>query len=119
MLQEIGEGFETLHRSGFEIDLRQVAELWVHGSVVRSWLLELLAKALAEEGKDLGAITPFIEESGTGRWIAKHALKRGISLPVVTLALYERFASQSDERFAQKVVAALRNQFGGHPVRRS
>ena len=78
--------------------------------VVRSWLLELLAKALAEEGNDLGALAPFIEESGTGRWTAEYALSRGISLPVITLALYERFA--------HKVVAALRNQFGGHSVHR-
>ena len=119
MLQGIGEGFETLVGSDFDIDLRRVADLWTHGSVVRSWLLELLAKALAEEGNDLGAIAPFIEESGTGRWTAEYALKRGISLPVITLALYERFASQTQERFTHKVVAALRNQFGGHAVRRS
>lgn len=118
MLQGIGEGFETLLRSDFEIDLRQVADLWTHGSVVRSWLLELLAKALGEEGNDLGALAPFIEESGTGRWTAEYALSRGISLPVITLALYERFASQTEERFAHKVVAALRNQFGGHSVHR-
>jgi 6-phosphogluconate dehydrogenase len=119
MLQAIGEGFETLLGSDFDIDLRRVADLWTHGSVVRSWLLELLAKALGEEGNDLGAIAPFIEESGTGRWTAEYALKRGISLPVITLALYERFASQTQERFTHKVVAALRNQFGGHAVRRS
>jgi 6-phosphogluconate dehydrogenase len=118
MLQGIGEGFETLSRSEFEIDLRQVAELWGQGSVVRSWLLELLARALGQEGNKLDLIAPFIEESGTGRWTAEYGLSRGISLPAITLALYERFASQTGDRFAHKVVAALRNQFGGHPVRR-
>jgi 6-phosphogluconate dehydrogenase len=118
MLQGIGEGFETLSRSEFEVDLRQVADLWSHGSVVRSWLLDLLARALGEEGNTLGSIAPFIEESGTGRWTAEYGLSRGISLPVITQSLYERFASQSREQFAHKVVAALRNQFGGHPVRR-
>ena len=118
MLQGIAEGFEALSRSDFEIDPAQVAELWGHGSVIRSWLLELLARALGEEGNTLGTIAPFIEESGTGRWTAEYGLSHGISMPVITLALYERFASQTGDRFAHKVVAALRNQFGGHPVRR-
>ena len=118
MLQGIAEGFETLSRSDFDIDPAQVAELWGHGSVIRSWLLELLVRALGEEGNTLGTIAPYIEESGTGRWTAEYGLSHGISMPVITLALYERFASQTGERFAHKVVAALRNQFGGHPLRR-
>jgi len=118
MLQGIGEGFEALSRSEFELDLRQVAELWNHGAVVRCWLLELLTGALENEGNALASIAPFIEESGTGRWTAEYALAKGIPLPVITLALYERFASQSGSGFARRVVAALRNRFGGHAVRR-
>lgn len=118
MLQGIAEGFETLSRSDFDIDPAQVAALWGHGSVIRSWLLELLVRALGEEGNTLGTIAPYIEESGTGRWTAEYGMSHGISMPVITLALYERFASQTGERFAHKVVAALRNQFGGHPLRR-
>jgi 6-phosphogluconate dehydrogenase len=117
MLQGIGEGFELLGRSDFGIDLRQVAELWGQGSVVRSWLLELLAAALGQDGNELETIAPFIEESGTGRWTAEYGLSHGIALPAMTLALYERFASQTEDRFAHKVIAALRGQFGGHPVR--
>jgi 6-phosphogluconate dehydrogenase len=118
VLQGVAEGFETLSCWDFEIDSRQVAELWGQGSVVRSWLLELLARALGEEDNTLGTIAPFIGESGSGRWTAEYGLRRGIAVPDITLALYERFASQAGERFAHKLVAALRNQFGGHPLRR-
>jgi 6-phosphogluconate dehydrogenase len=118
MLQAIGEGFEALGRSEFELDLHQVAELWNHGAVVRCWLLELLAGALEEEGNALASIVPYIDESGTGRWTAQYALEQGIPLPAITLALYERFASRSGSDFARRAVAVLRNRFGGHAVRR-
>ncbi len=118
MLEAIGEGFEALRRSELDVDLGQVADLWAHGSVIRSWLLELLARAFDQEGEDLAGIAPYVEESGTGRWTAQYALERGIPMPNITQALFERFASQLDERFSYKVIAALRNQFGGHAVHR-
>lgn len=118
MLEAIGEGFEALESSDFDLDLRQIAELWTRGSVIRSWLLELLARAFREEGGDLEAIAPFVEESGTGRWTTLWAVEQGVPVPAIAQALFERFASQRDDRFSHKVVAALRNQFGGHAVRR-
>jgi len=118
MLEAIGEGFEAIRRSPFDVDPGRVADLWTHGSVIRSWLLELLARAFDQEGEDLAGIAPYVEESGTGRWTAQYALEQGIPMPNITQSLFERFASQIDERFSYKVIAALRNQFGGHAVRR-
>ena len=119
MLEAIGEGFEGLRRSDFDLDLAQIARLWTHGAVIRSWLLELLAGAFDQEGDGLAEIAPYVEESGTGRWTAEYALAAGVPMPTITHSLYERFASQIDDRFSHKVIAALRNQFGGHAVRRS
>jgi 6-phosphogluconate dehydrogenase len=116
MLQSIGEGFECLARSDFDLDLRQIADLWQHGAVVRSWLLELLSRAFEEEGNDLDAIAPYVDDSGMGRWSVEYAVDQAIPLTVITQALYERFASRLEERFSAKVIAALRNQFGGHAV---
>lgn len=116
MLQAIGEGFEALHGSDFDLDLKQVAELWQHGAVVRSWLLELLGNALEEEGNDLARIADWVDDSGMGRWSVDYAVDSALPLPAITLALYERFASRQEERFSAKVIAALRNQFGGHAV---
>jgi 6-phosphogluconate dehydrogenase len=116
MLQAVGEGFECLRRSEFDIDLRQVAELWQHGAVVRSWLLELLGRALAEEGNALDRIGDQVDDSGTGRWAIEYAVERGIPVPAFSVALYERFDSRLPKRFAHQVIAALRNQFGGHRV---
>lgn len=119
MLEAIGEGFEGMASSEFDLDLQQIAELWTHGSVVRSWLLELLARAFDREGNALKRIAPFIDDSGTGRWTAEFALREGVPMPNITLALFERFASRREDRFSHKVIAALRNQFGGHEVRRT
>lgn len=118
MLEALGEGFECLQRSEFELDLAQIAELWRHGAVVRSWLLDLLARAFATEGSDLERIGAYIDDSGTGRWSVAYALEHAIPIPVITQALYARFASRTDEPFAAKVIAALREQFGGHAVHR-
>lgn len=118
MLQAIGEGFEGLRRSEFDLDLQQVAELWTHGSVIRSWLLELLAKAFDEEGDGLERIGPHVDDSGTGRWTSEYALREGIPMPTITLSLFERFASRLEDRFAYRVIAALRHEFGGHAVSR-
>ena len=117
MLQALGEGFECLQRSDFDLDLKQIADLWQHGAVVRCWLLELLGRALDEEGNELEGIAPYVDDSGMGRWSVEYAVSNAIPLTNITQSLYERFASRLDERFSAKVIAALRNQFGGHAVR--
>ena len=119
MLQALGEGFECLQRSDFGIDLPKVAQLWQHGSVVRSWLLMLLGRALEEHGGNLAEIGDRIEDSGTGRWTIEYAVERGIPLPAISTAVFERFDSQIQTRFAHQVIAALRQQFGGHRVDRA
>lgn len=118
MLQSIGETFDCLKQSEFAINLQQVARLWANGSVVRCWLLELLAEAFQQEGNDLARIADYVEDSDTGRWTAHYAIDHAIPLPTITQSLYERFASRQDLRFSNQVIAALRNQFGGHVVQR-
>ncbi|MFQ5689215.1 MAG: phosphogluconate dehydrogenase (NAD(+)-dependent, decarboxylating) [Gemmatimonadota bacterium] len=117
MLEAIGEGFECLGRSDFDLDLRQIAELWGHGSVVRCWLLELLVAALGEQGNALEHIRGYVDDSGTGRWTVDYALEKAIPVPAISTALYERFDSRLEERFSHRVIAALRKQFGGHAVK--
>jgi 6-phosphogluconate dehydrogenase len=117
LMQAYAEGFDLMHASEFDLDLGAIAELWRHGSVVRSWLLDLLARAL-EEDPGLEGIRGYVEDSGEGRWTIEQALEHAVPLHVITAALYARFASREDESFAAKVNAALRNQFGGHAVRR-
>jgi len=116
LMQAYAEGFELMRASEFDFDLAAVAELWRHGSVVRSWLLDLLARALSED-PDLAGIKGYVEDSGEGRWTVEEAVNSAVPLHVITAALYARFASRQDESFAAKVNAALRNQFGGHAVR--
>jgi 6-phosphogluconate dehydrogenase len=118
LIQAYGEGFHLLRASEFELDLREVAELWRHGSVVRSWLLDLLARAL-EGDPGLEAIRGYVEDSGEGRWTVQQAIEQAVPLHVITAALYARFASREEESFAAKVSAALRQQFGGHAIKRS
>ena len=117
MLQALGEGFECLERSEFNLDLTQIAGLWEHGAVVRSWLLSLLGRALQEEGNALEDIADYVDDSGTGRWTVEYALAQAIPVPAISVALYERFDSRVKKRFAHQVIAALRKQFGGHAVR--
>lgn len=117
MLQGIGEAFECMYRSDFNIDLEQVSNLWTHGAVVRSWLLELAARAFKEEGNSLENIASYVDDSGTARWTSEYAIKNSIPVPAITIALYERFASRLENPFSAKVIAALRNQFGGHKVK--
>jgi 6-phosphogluconate dehydrogenase len=119
VLASLGEGFECLERAELDLDLGQIAELWRHGSVIRSWLLDLLAATFKSEGNGLERIGAYVDDSGTGRWSVAYALERAIPIPVITQALYERFDSRLDERFSAKVIAALRLQFGGHAVRRA
>ena len=116
LLQAYGEGFEILRSSAFELDLQQVASLWRNGSVVRSWLLDLLASALERE-PDLASVRGYVEDSGEGRWTVLAAIDQEVPAPVTALSLFARMASRQDESFAAKVIAALRREFGGHAVR--
>jgi 6-phosphogluconate dehydrogenase len=118
LMQAYAEGFELMHASDYKIDIGAVAGLWNHGSVVRSWLLELAARALAEDA-DLSALKGYVEDSGEGRWTLHEAIDRGVPLPVMTAALFTRFRSRADNPFAERMLAALRNQFGGHAVKKS
>ena len=118
MMQSFAEGFEIMNASEFDLDLRQLAALWQHGSVVRSWLLELLERALAED-PGLAGIRGYVEDSGEGRWTVQAAIDERVPAPVITASLFARFASRQDESFAAKVNAALRNQFGGHAVKQT
>jgi 6-phosphogluconate dehydrogenase len=117
MLQAIGEGFECLHASDWDLDLQQIASVWSHGSVIRSWLMELTEKAFGEEGNDLEAIGAYVDDSGTGRWTVDYALEKAVPVPAIAQALFSRFDSRTEDRFAFKTIAALRNQFGGHAVK--
>lgn len=117
LLQAYAEGFELLHASPFELDLRGVAELWKHGSVVRSWLLELLERAYAAEGQELERISGWVGDSGEGRWTVETALDLDVPAPVITLALLARFRSRQPDSYAGQVISALRNQFGGHEMK--
>ena len=116
LLQAYGEGFEILEKSAYEYDLGQIAELWCHGSVVRSWLLELLVLAFRDD-PGLKDIRGYVDDTGEGRWTVAAAIDENVPAPVITLSLLARMASRQDESFSAKVVAALRNQFGGHAVK--
>jgi 6-phosphogluconate dehydrogenase len=117
LLQAYAEGYEILHHSeDFHLDLRQIAAVWNHGSVVRSWLNELAERAFADSA-DLADIRGYVDDSGEGRWTVQEAIDRNVPAPVITLSLLMRFASRQDESFSAKVIAALRNQFGGHAVK--
>jgi 6-phosphogluconate dehydrogenase len=116
MLAAYGEGFEILEKSEFTYDLHQLAELWLHGSVVRSWLLELAELAFKEDPM-LKDIRGYVDDSGEGRWTVQAAIDENVPAPVITMSLLSRFVSRQDESFSAKVIAALRNQFGGHAVK--
>ena len=117
LMQSYAEGFELLRSSpDFDIDIAQVSELWRHGSVVRSWLLDLAARALADE-PNLESVADYVEDSGEGRWAIETALDNAVPTPTIALAVMARFRSRQDESFAARVLAALRREFGGHAVR--
>jgi 6-phosphogluconate dehydrogenase len=118
LMQAYAEGFELMHESDFKIDLGAVAALWNHGSVVRSWLLELASRALTEDA-DLSGLRGYVEDSGEGRWTVQEAIDSGVPLPVTSAALFTRFRSRTDNPFSERLLAALRNQFGGHAVKKS
>jgi 6-phosphogluconate dehydrogenase len=118
MMQAYAEGFDILKAKGdFQLDLQQIAEIWRFGSVIRSWLLDLTAQAL-EENPDLDGIKGWVADSGEGRWTVFESIDLDIPAPVITAALQARFASRIEENFAAKILAAMRNQFGGHAVKK-
>jgi 6-phosphogluconate dehydrogenase len=119
MMQAYAEGFALFDQCEFELDNAKIAHLWMKGSVVRSWLCELAANAFEQEGNDLAEIAPYVEDSGEGRWTVESAIDLRIATPVITTSLYERFSSRGQNAFAAKVNAALRNQFGGHAIKKS
>jgi 6-phosphogluconate dehydrogenase len=118
IMQAYAEGFELMHESDYDLDMAKISNLWRQGSVVRSWLLDLAALAFEQEGNDLADIRGWVADSGEGRWTVFDAIDKSVPAPVITAALFARFASRQDESYAAKVNAALRNQFGGHAVER-
>ena len=119
MMQAYAEGFSILkHKKEFSLDLAQVAELWRTGSVVRSWLLDLTARALHDD-QDLSSIAPYVSDSGEGRWTVTEAIDLDVPAPVITLSLIQRLRSRDSESFTDRLLSALRNQFGGHAVKKS
>ncbi len=116
LMQAYAEGFEILEHSDFELDLHQISEVWRHGSVIRSWLLDLAARAL-EEDPTLGKVAPWVDDSGEGRWTVEEAIQLAVPAPVIASALFARFASRDEDSFGLKMLAALRHQFGGHATK--
>jgi 6-phosphogluconate dehydrogenase len=116
MLQAYAEGFEILEASQFDLALRRIASLWNHGSVVRSWLLELAERAFAKD-PDLSQLRGYVDDSGEGRWTVFEAINEDVAAPTIAASLFARFVSRQDDSFAMRVIAALRNEFGGHAVK--
>jgi 6-phosphogluconate dehydrogenase len=117
LMQAYAEGFELMSESDYGLDLAAIARLWTHGSVVRSWLLELTADALGAN-PELGGLKPWVEDSGEGRWTVNDAVEKAVPTPVITAALFARFRSRRESSFADRLLAALRHAFGGHAVHR-
>ena len=118
MMQAFAEGFEIMKsKEDLHLDVHQISEIWQVGSVVRSWLLELISNALAEDA-DLSTIKPWVADSGEGRWTVTEAIDLDIPAPVITLSLMMRFVSRQDNSYSAKLLAAMRNQFGGHEIKR-
>lgn len=117
MMQAYAEGFELMSKSDYHLDLGKIADLWMHGSVVRSWLLELTVEALKQDPK-LEGLKGYVQDSGEGRWAIMDALDKDVPVPTLTAALFTRFRSRQQESFAERLLAAMRNAFGGHAVRR-
>jgi 6-phosphogluconate dehydrogenase len=118
MMQAYAEGFDLFDKSEFELDNAKIAHLWMQGSVVRSWLCELAARAFEQEGNDLAELSPYTADSGEGRWTLEDAMAKDVPTPVLSASLYARFYSRGNGEFTGKVLAALRNQFGGHAVQK-
>jgi 6-phosphogluconate dehydrogenase len=117
MMQAYAEGFALMqHKTDFNLDLAQVAKAWQHGSVVRSWLLDLSADALGRNPQ-LEGIAPYVEDSGEGRWTVAEAIDLDVPAPVITLSLLERLRSREKNSFSDRLLAAMRNEFGGHAIK--
>jgi 6-phosphogluconate dehydrogenase len=119
LMQAYAEGFEVMEHSEFGLDLQQIAGIWRYGSVVRSWLLELLHDAFDRHGAKLADIAPYVEDSGEGRWTIHEGMVENVPTPVIAAALFARFASRDEQNYSAKVTAALRNEFGGHVVKKA
>jgi 6-phosphogluconate dehydrogenase len=118
LMQAYAEGFSIMkHKKELGLDLHQVAEIWRHGSVVRSWLLDLTAAAL-EKNPEMAGIAPYVEDSGEGRWTVAEAIDLDVPAPVITLSLLERLRSRDSDSYSDKLLAAMRNEFGGHAIRK-
>jgi 6-phosphogluconate dehydrogenase len=117
LMQAYAEGMEVMEHSEYDLDLHQISGIWRYGSVVRSWLLELLHAAFEQHGSKLEDIAPYVEDSGEGRWTIDEAMKENVPVPVIAASLFARFASRDEIKFSARVAAALRNQFGGHAIK--
>ena len=117
LMQAYAEGFEIMHASDYTLDLAAISDLWMQGSVVRSWLLELAARAFKTNGQDLERLKGWVADSGEGRWTVQEAIDKDVPAPVITLSLLTRFRSRQEDSYGAKVLAALRNEFGGHEVK--
>jgi 6-phosphogluconate dehydrogenase len=117
LMQAYAEGFELLHKSEYGLDMAQIANLWGEGSVVRSWLLELAARAFDADGNDLSELEGYVNDSGEGRWTLESGIDHDVPMPALTAALFARFSSRGNADYTARLLAALRNQFGGHAVK--
>jgi 6-phosphogluconate dehydrogenase len=117
LMQAYAEGFEIMHASEYPLDLAKVADAWMHGTVIRSWLLELAGLAFEQHGEGLADVKGWVADSGEGRWTVQEAIDRDVPAPIITLSLQARFRSRQDESYGAKVLAALREQFGGHAIK--
>ena len=118
LMQAYAEGFHLMHDSDYKIDLPAVASLWLHGSVVRSWLLELTARALGQD-PELAQLEAYVEDSGEGRWTLHEAIDRAIPVPALAASVFTRYRSREENPFGERLLAALRNEFGGHAVKKA
>lgn len=116
IMQSYAEGFDILYKSEFDLDLAQISKLWNHGSVIRSWLLEL-CESIFKENKDLSNIEGYVDDSGEGRWAVQTAIEREVAVPVIAFSLFARFMSRDKNSFSNRLLAALRNKFGGHTIK--
>jgi len=117
MMQAYAEGFEILHASEFDLNPEAIAKAWMHGTVIRSWLLELAGLAFEQHGTDLADLRGWVDDSGEGRWTVQEAIDHDVPAPIITLSLMARFRSRQEESYGARVLAALRQQFGGHAVK--
>jgi 6-phosphogluconate dehydrogenase len=117
LMEAYAEGFELMQQSDYDFDLAEISGIWRYGSVVRSWLLDLLHQAFEHDGSDLERVAAYVEDSGEGRWTMNEAIEHAVPMPVLAAALFARFSSRDEINFSAKVAAALRNQFGGHAIR--